>query len=136
MQRIQNAVVPEIYQYSRNCCLLVSERSFPQLELIDIGRNCLLGNKKKIAKFLMRTFTYRSTFLYGSMAHCLVKQIHFLTHKFQDPSLCSSTSAGFITEIGRKGKNMALIPYIQRNGKQKNDFFPSTCCLFYIEDLF
>jgi hypothetical protein len=32
---------------------------------VCIGRNCLLGNGKKIAKFLMRTFTYRSTFLYG-----------------------------------------------------------------------
>ncbi len=30
------------------------------------GRNSLLGKRKKIAKFLMRTFTYRSTFLYGS----------------------------------------------------------------------
>jgi hypothetical protein len=30
----------------------------------DIGRNCLLGSRKKIAKFLMRTFTCRSTFLY------------------------------------------------------------------------
>jgi hypothetical protein len=26
----------------------------------DIGRDCLLGNRKKIAKFLMRTFTCRS----------------------------------------------------------------------------
>jgi hypothetical protein len=34
--------------------------------LNDVGRNCLLGNRKKIAKFLMRTFTCRSTFLYGS----------------------------------------------------------------------
>jgi hypothetical protein len=33
--------------------------------LNDIGRNSLLGKRKKIAKFLMRTFTYRSTFLYG-----------------------------------------------------------------------
>jgi hypothetical protein len=32
--------------------------------LNDIGRNSLLGNRKKIAKFLMRTFTCRSTFLY------------------------------------------------------------------------
>ncbi len=32
----------------------------------DIGRNCLLGNRKKMAKFLMRTFICRSTFLYGS----------------------------------------------------------------------
>ncbi len=31
----------------------------------DIGRNFLLGNRKKIAKFLMRTFTCRSTFLYA-----------------------------------------------------------------------
>jgi hypothetical protein len=38
----------------------------PQLNLNDIGRNCLLGNRKKIAKFLMRTFTCCSTFLYGS----------------------------------------------------------------------
>ncbi len=28
------------------------------------SRNSLLGKRKKIAKFLMRTFTYRSTFLY------------------------------------------------------------------------
>jgi hypothetical protein len=33
--------------------------------LNDIGRNSLLGNSKKIAKFLRRTFTCRSTFLYG-----------------------------------------------------------------------
>jgi hypothetical protein len=33
--------------------------------LNGIGRKSLLGNGKKIAKFLMRTFTYRSTFLYG-----------------------------------------------------------------------
>jgi hypothetical protein len=33
--------------------------------LNDIGKNSLLGNRKKIAKFLMRTFTCRSTFLYG-----------------------------------------------------------------------
>jgi hypothetical protein len=39
----------------------------PQLNLNDIGRNCLLGNRKKIAKFLMRTFTCRSTFLYGTI---------------------------------------------------------------------
>jgi hypothetical protein len=31
----------------------------------DIDRNFLQGNRKKIAKFLMRTFTFRSTFLYG-----------------------------------------------------------------------
>jgi hypothetical protein len=35
--------------------------------LNDIGRNSLLGNRKKIARFLMRTFTCRSTFLYASL---------------------------------------------------------------------
>jgi hypothetical protein len=34
----------------------------------SIGRNSLLGNRKQIAKFLMRTFTCRSTFLY-----CMVR---------------------------------------------------------------
>ncbi len=33
--------------------------------LNDIGRNSSLGNRKKVAKFLMRTFACRSTFLYG-----------------------------------------------------------------------
>jgi hypothetical protein len=33
----------------------------------DIGRNSLLGNRKKIAKFLMSTFTYCSTFLYEAL---------------------------------------------------------------------
>jgi hypothetical protein len=33
--------------------------------LNDIGRNSLLGNGKKTAKFLMSTFTCRSTFLYA-----------------------------------------------------------------------
>jgi hypothetical protein len=32
--------------------------------LNDIGRNSSLGYSKKIAKFLMRTFACRSTFLY------------------------------------------------------------------------
>ncbi len=33
--------------------------------LNNTGRNSLLGNRKKIAKFFMRTFTCRSAFLYG-----------------------------------------------------------------------
>jgi hypothetical protein len=31
-----------------------------------MGRNFLLGNRKKIAKFSMRTFACRSTFLYAA----------------------------------------------------------------------
>jgi hypothetical protein len=39
---------------------------FPTAEfgMISVGRNFLLGNRKKIAKCLTRAFTYRSTFLY------------------------------------------------------------------------
>ncbi len=33
--------------------------------LNDIVRNCLLGKRNKIAKYLMRTFTCRSSFPYG-----------------------------------------------------------------------
>jgi hypothetical protein len=39
---------------------------------LNIGRNCLLGLRKKIAKFLMRTFTCRSTFLYGGNTYILM----------------------------------------------------------------
>ncbi len=35
-----------------------------------IGRNSLLGNRKKIVKFLMRTFTCSSTFLYECTSCC------------------------------------------------------------------
>ncbi len=35
----------------------------------DNDRNCLLGHRKKISKFLVRTFTCRSTFLYDLHIH-------------------------------------------------------------------
>ncbi len=39
---------------------------FPDIWILnDIGRNFLLGNRKKTAKCLMRPSTCRSTFLYG-----------------------------------------------------------------------
>ncbi len=38
----------------------------------DIGRNCLPGNRKKKAKFLTKTFTYRSTFLYDFSRYLFV----------------------------------------------------------------
>ena len=41
----------------------------------DIEKNCLLGNRKKIAKFLMRTFTCHSTFLYGNSIYRAVLRI-------------------------------------------------------------
>jgi hypothetical protein len=52
--------------------------------LNDIGRNSLLGNRKKIAKFLMRTFNCRSTFLYGqSLRGRRHNQLAFLTNDWQ-----------------------------------------------------
>jgi hypothetical protein len=47
-------------------CFLNMRSKHASSEILnDIGRNSLLGNRKKIAKFLMRTFTCRSTFLYA-----------------------------------------------------------------------
>jgi hypothetical protein len=63
-------------QYVISCCeytaTVVHMLSYYEVQtrtpliLNDIGRNSLLGNRKKIAKFLMKTFTCRSTFLYGT----------------------------------------------------------------------
>jgi hypothetical protein len=44
--------------------------------LNDIGRNSLQGNRKKIAKFSMRTFTCRSTFLYALYSTLDTVQYH------------------------------------------------------------
>jgi hypothetical protein len=47
-------------------CFLTMRSKHASSEILnDIGRNSLLGKRKKIAKFLERTFTCRSTFLYG-----------------------------------------------------------------------
>ncbi len=61
------------------CFLTMRSKHASSKNLNDIGRNSLLGNRKKIAKFLMRTFTCRSTFLYG------------LTCPFPSNSACSRT---------------------------------------------
>ncbi len=46
--------------------LLFLGKSFQQLRILNgIGRNFLLGNRKKIAKCLTRAFNCRSTFLYA-----------------------------------------------------------------------
>ncbi len=46
------------------CFLTMRSKQASSKILNDIGRNSFLRNRKKIAKFLMRTFTCRSTFLY------------------------------------------------------------------------
>ncbi len=50
------------------CFLTMRSKHASSKILNDIGGNSLLGNRKKIAKFLMRTFTCRSTFLYAFSA--------------------------------------------------------------------
>ena len=47
------------------CFLTMRSKHASSKILNDIGRNSLLGSRKKIAKLLMRTFTCRSIFLYG-----------------------------------------------------------------------
>jgi hypothetical protein len=48
----------------------VFKENIPTAEfgMISAETACLLGHRKKIAKFLMRTFTCRSTFLYASIS--------------------------------------------------------------------
>jgi hypothetical protein len=51
-----------------------------QLIFCNISRNCLLEYRKKIAKFLVMTFTCRSTFL--NAVHCtLYSLVNWLTVK-------------------------------------------------------
>ncbi len=52
---VTNLSVPSCFCLCSYCCWILN----------DIGRNSLLGNRKKINKFLMRTFICLSTFLYG-----------------------------------------------------------------------
>jgi hypothetical protein len=55
-------------RFHREHLTCLNKTNWPEVSnswiLNDIGRKSLLGNRKKIAKFLMRTFTCRSTFLY------------------------------------------------------------------------
>ena len=65
----------------------------PQLNLNDIGRNCLLGNRKKIAKFLMRTFTCRSTFLFGrTCIECWAYQSICMSYSKKPCQYCKHTT--------------------------------------------
>jgi hypothetical protein len=55
------------------CFLTMRSKHESSKILNDIGRrNSMLGNRKKIAKFLMRTFTCRSTFLYVVLSTLLL----------------------------------------------------------------
>jgi hypothetical protein len=55
----------------------VFRKKFPTAEFFeDIGRNFLLGRRKKIAKCLMGTFTCRSNFLYGSHLRRFCHYLH------------------------------------------------------------
>ena len=64
--------------------------------LNDIGRNSLLGKRKKIAKFLMRTLTYRSTFLY-ELNHTTAESLVF--YKSFNTRFCTHLSAFLIPSV-------------------------------------
>ncbi len=70
LQRVQNVQEEKRHQKKETtscfciCSFCFWGEVFNSWILNDIGRNFLLGNRKKIAKSLMRTFTCRSTFLY------------------------------------------------------------------------
>ncbi len=64
------------------------------VSVVGIGRNCLLGNGKKIAKFLMRTFTYRSTFLYAVRYQVLllgIKYVRVRVNNYRHPYMGFTT---------------------------------------------
>jgi hypothetical protein len=71
LQRIQNVQEGKRHQKKEtsSCYCLCSLCFWGEVSnsriLTVISRNFLLGSRKKIAKFLMRTFTCCSTFLYG-----------------------------------------------------------------------
>jgi hypothetical protein len=80
--------------------LLFLVTSFQHLNFEYIGRNSLLGNRKKIAKFLLRTFTCRSTFFYkgsyrpSSQLSCMRGErggIHFIVMEAWKAS-CTDTA--------------------------------------------
>ncbi len=58
------------HRFHREHLTCLDKTNWPEVSnswiLNDISRKSLLGNGKKIAKFIMRTFTCRSTFLYDS----------------------------------------------------------------------
>ena len=69
MQRIQGTGREKTSEKETSSCFCLCffcfGKKFETAELNVIGRNFLLGSKKKIANCLMRTFTCHSTFLYG-----------------------------------------------------------------------
>ncbi len=75
----------------------------------DISRNSLLGNRKKIAKFLMRTFTCRSTFLYGAQS----KKIYRLK---EDQAFSLSLELGLREKVARHPSADFLLHYVGGGG--------------------
>jgi hypothetical protein len=69
-----------------------------------LAENFLLGNRKKIAKFLMRTFTCRSAFLYepdGSQTFVMISKIVKFLQKKKNTKIRS-------IKIDGKGNNSSL----------------------------
>ncbi len=85
-----------------------------------IGRNCLLGHRQK--KFLMRTFTCRSTFLY-------VTHLHFCRRLYES-CLSEGVSLTLLIKFAAEGDNSAdglvlagalnaLISFLADRGRQQ-----------------
>ncbi len=72
--QLQNSTIVKMIKWTNlsvyPSCLCLCSFCFWRKKIFNSRiRNCLLGHRKKIAKFLMRTCTCRSTFLYGYSTH-------------------------------------------------------------------
>jgi hypothetical protein len=74
--------------------------------LNDIGRNFWLGNRKKITKCLMRTFTCHSTFLYDAR---LLHSVQDCTLRRKGTGVCSHSYRLEIQLSKRPGDKNAFI---------------------------
>jgi hypothetical protein len=88
----------------------------------DIGRNCLLGHRKKIAKCLMRIFTCCSSFLYGSLLPVGWKIVQILRKCRRKTTNIVPTTVSAIQTASQSTDQCTIIPtslVISGNGKNK-----------------
>ncbi len=98
------------------CFLTMRSKHASSKILNNIGRNSLLGNRKKIAKFLMRTFTCRSTLLYGKVIRTGVPGL--LNYDFQllVYSQCSQyTVDGRVAYFSRTMPSLSTMPKLTKD---------------------
>jgi hypothetical protein len=98
--------------------------------LNDISRNCLLGHKQKIATFLMRTFTCRSTFLYAPQAHIpdSVKVLSFVFSPLWDRCVMYFLTYNFkMIHTGLRDPDLA---YCRNRIRFDSRLWPQRNCMF------